>query len=93
MAQHESNKTACVDWLTPRYIIGEEKTMSKHIPTVPAQHRQTIPRLRRKYGHPAMKQCPSCGQLFFASDLHTAHIVSACRVIRRRERASDSVSG
>ena len=21
MAQHESNKTACVDWLTPRYII------------------------------------------------------------------------
>ncbi len=64
--------------------------MSKHIAQIPAQHRQEPRRLQGKYGHAAFKVCPSCGQRFFATDLHVTHIVSACRVIRRRVRVSVS---
>lgn len=63
--------------------------MSKHIPQIAAQHRQAPRRLDSRYErHAVMKTCPSCGELFYATDLHSVHVVSSCRVIRRRVRAA-----
>ena len=63
--------------------------MGKHIAQIPPQHRQDPLVQQGKYGHACMKTCPSCGQRFYAADLHVTHIVSACRVIRRRARVRD----
>lgn len=63
--------------------------MSKHIAEIPVAHRQEPRRIEGKLNsRAAWKTCPSCGERFYANDLHGTHIVSACRVIRRRVRAA-----